>query len=208
MVGKSITLLFPGQGGQYVGMGRKLPKDFQHYFIRANKQLDMDLHALCLEGPAEELNLTTNTQPAILTYSMALWEQLRSLLEEYGISVARVLGHSVGEYAALVCANAIDFEDAVQSVHLRGRFMQEAVPVGQGGMVAVLKVDMDLVATICQKVNDLNRYGVVDVANCNAVDQVVISGHLSAMDEVIKDLQQQVGRSLRAVPIACKCAIS
>ena len=191
-----ITLVFPGQGGQYVGMGQDLPS---RYFDQANEKLGFDLKSLCLHGPREELNLTINTQPAIVAHSMALWQQLRPRLEEKNIAVIRVLGHSVGEYAALVCAGALSFEDAIVSTRLRGKLMQEAVPPGLGGMMAIVKLDFNLVASTCQELSNAREQ--VDVANFNSPDQVVISGHREALNKVVAALRERTEQKFRAVPL-------
>ena len=190
-----VTIVFPGQGSQYVGMGRELASD---YFDRASERLGYDLRALCLKGPQEQLDLTTHTQPAVLTHSIALWEELRLRLAAQNISVARTLGHSVGEYAALVCAGAMDFADAVETTRLRGKFMQQAVPVGQGGMVAILGMDNQLVARACAQLS--TSAARVEVANFNAPGQVVIAGHFGAMEKVLATLREQ-GHKLRAVSL-------
>ncbi len=180
-----VTLLFPGQGAQYVGMGKNLEGEaFFDYLERANAALGYDLSKIMLEGPEEELTLTQNTQPAILTHSVALLEKVKPILEKKGMKITRVLGHSVGEYAALVAAGVMKFEDAVRAVHLRGKYMQEATPEGVGGMVAVLKVPASVVKLACESVsNDKEK---VMPANFNDPDQIVISGHKTACDKVVK----------------------
>ena len=193
----SVTVVFPGQGSQYVGMGRGLPDD---YFVRASEKLDFDLKALCLNGSSEELNLTVNTQPAIFTHSITLWEKLRPILDANAISVGRVLGHSVGEYAALVCAGAMGFEDAVLSTRLRGKYMQEAVAPYEGGMVAILKLDYSLVESTCEKIS--RKEEKVSVANFNSPDQVVISGHQGALKKVVAVLKEQTEQKFLAIPLS------
>ncbi|MCY4644499.1 MAG: ACP S-malonyltransferase [Bacteriovoracales bacterium] len=197
LLSSKATLIFPGQGSQYVGMGKDLPRD---YFDRAGQRLGLDLATLCREGPLEKLVLTPYTQPAILTHSVALLERVRPLLASKGISIARVMGHSVGEYAALVCAGAMSFEDAVWSTHLRGKFMQEAVPPGEGGMAAVLKLDFCTVAETCRQVDREGER--VGVANFNSPEQVVISGHLKALDKVARALGEKAkGKRFRVIPL-------
>ena len=196
MANRKATLVFPGQGSQYVGMGADLPRTF---FDRAGEKLGLDLTDLCRNGPVEKLNLTAYTQPAILAHSIALLERVRPLFESKGIAVARVMGHSVGEYAALVCAGAMSFEDAVWSTHLRGKFMQEALPPGRGGMSAVLKLDFQMVSEICL---EMDREGErVAVANFNSPDQVVISGHLKALERVAHALKKKAAQRFRIVPL-------
>jgi [acyl-carrier-protein] S-malonyltransferase len=138
-----IAFLFPGQGSQHPGMGKDLADNFsvaKEVFEEANDALNEDLASLCFNGPEEDLKLTANTQPAILTASVAA---LRVLETETGIKPACAAGHSLGEYSALVCAGALNFSDAVRTVRQRGTFMQEAVPVGTGAMAAILGLDLD-----------------------------------------------------------------
>ena len=182
---KEVTLLFPGQGAQYVGMGKNLESGiFFDYLERANKALGYDLSKIMLEGPEEELTLTQNTQPAILTHSVALLEKVKPILAKKNMKIGRVMGHSVGEYAALVAAGVLSFEDAVRAVHLRGKYMQAATPEGVGGMVAVLKVPASIVKLACESVsNDQEK---VMPANFNEPEQVVISGHKTACDKAVK----------------------
>ena len=136
---KSVTLIFPGQGAQYVGMGKSLEGETSYQlFNQANQTLGFSLSTLMFEGPEEDLKLTENTQPAILAHSVALFQKVKTILDEKGITIDRVLGHSVGEYAALVAAGVLSFEDALKAVNLRGKFMQEAVPAGKGKMYAVM----------------------------------------------------------------------
>ena len=151
---------------------------------QANQSLDYDLKNLMLNGPEEDLTLTANTQPAILTHSVALYEKAIEILNEKGIKVDRVLGHSVGEYAALVAAKAISFEDAVKAVHLRGKYMQEAVPAGKGKMIAVMKVPVEKIEECCKAVS--NPGDEVMPANYNEPSQIVISGHAGACDRALK----------------------
>ena len=154
------AFVFPGQGSQFVGMG----KGFADALLdEAGQVLGFDLKKICFEGPEEELKKTEITQPAILTVSVAALGLLK-------IKPDVVAGHSLGEYSALVAAGAIGFRDAVRIVRLRGKFMQEAVPVGEGAMAAVLMPPRDRLAEICAQV------GNVQPANLNSPDQVVISG--------------------------------
>lgn len=181
---KKVVLIFPGQGAQYVGMGKSLEGHPSFELLeKANTALGYDLSKIMLEGPAEELTLTQNTQPAILTYSIGLFQKAKELLDEAGVEVSCVLGHSVGEYPALVAAGALSFEDALKSVHNRGKYMQEAVPAGMGKMYAVMRVPADIVEKACQEVSTEGNEAMP--ANFNEPGQIVISGHADACDKAV-----------------------
>jgi len=171
------AFIFPGQGSQYAGMGRALAENYacaREVFAEADAALGFSLSKLCFEGPAEELQLTSNTQPAILTVSVAA----AAVLRENGIRADFVAGHSLGEYSALVAAGAISLADAVRLVRKRGQYMQEAVPVGQGAMAAILGLDGTRVDEIARE-SALGE--VVSPANFNSPGQIVIAGAAAAV---------------------------
>jgi [acyl-carrier-protein] S-malonyltransferase len=173
-----IAWVFPGQGAQKVGMGRDLAAQYpicRETFEEADAALGESLSALCFEGPEDALQLTDNTQPAILAMSVAVYRLAAS--RELNASFAA--GHSLGEYSAHVAAGTLSFADALRTVRRRGRYMQEAVPLGEGAMAAVLGLDGDVVAEVCAEVTAHNA--VVTPANFNAPGQVVIAGHAAAV---------------------------
>jgi [acyl-carrier-protein] S-malonyltransferase len=177
-----LAFLFPGQGSQYPGMGKQLAAQFasaRAVFDEADEALGFALSSLCFEGPDDELKLTANQQPALLTVSVAA---LR-VLEEQGIRPAVVAGHSLGEYSALVAAGSLQFSDAVRLVRKRGQYMQEAVPAGVGAMAALLKLPEDKLEGILAAAA---QGEVVTAANFNSPDQVVIAGHLKAVERAME----------------------
>jgi [acyl-carrier-protein] S-malonyltransferase len=176
-----LAFCFPGQGSQAVGMGRAFhdaSPAARAVFEEASDTLGFDVAKLCFEGPESELQLTANTQPTVLTVSVAG----ARLLAERGLAPAVVGGHSLGEYSALVAAGALAFADAVRVVRLRGEFMQEAVPVGTGAMAAILGAELPVVEAICREAADGE---VLDVANINSPGQIVVAGHRSAVERAV-----------------------
>ena len=193
------ALLFPGQGSQRVGMGRDLAIKFdiaRRTYEEADEVLGFSLSKLCWEGPEDELTLTQNTQPAILTTSIAVFRVLR----ERGLTFDVVAGHSLGEWSALVAAGALQLRDAVKLTNLRGQFMQEAVPVGVGAMAAIMGLSLDKLEEVCAKASAESEP--VEPANLNGGGQIVISGHTSAIDRAI------VEAKAAGAKIAKKLAVS
>lgn len=194
-----IAFIFPGQGAQKVGMGKTLAGAFpicRETFDEADAALGESLSALCFEGPEDRLLLTENTQPAILAMSVAACR----LIESHGVRASWAAGHSLGEYSAHVAAGTLSFADALRTVRRRGRYMQDAVPVGEGAMAAILGADADGVARACEEAASDLPGRVVTPANLNAPGQVVIAGHADAVARAGERAQAHGAK--RVIPLA------
>ncbi len=194
---KKLLVMFPGQGSQKIGMGRDFfdqSKIVQDYYATASEICGVDIQKLCFDGPIEELTLTENLQPSLLTACMAYWENLKPNLNEYELHFA---GHSLGEYAALVAAGKVDFQKAVSLVRARGKAMQSAVPVGEGAMAAVLTTEQDHVIEVCNSISQEFKEA-CSPANYNSSSQLVIAGSKKTVTEAVDRLKAQ---KIRAIPL-------
>ena len=193
------SLLFPGQGSQVVGMGSEFFNNFQlvkKIFKAADEKLNFSISKLILEGPSDQLQLTKNTQPAILTVSYSIYETLKKEFNFDFSSFKFFAGHSLGEYSALVCSGSLKFVDALYLLHQRGKAMQEAVPVGQGSMAAILGTKIDLIKEIINL--NLKKNDVCEIANDNAEGQIIISGKKESVNHIEIVLRK---KKIKSIPL-------
>jgi [acyl-carrier-protein] S-malonyltransferase len=193
------ALLFPGQGSQIVGMGSEFYKNFdivKDIFHQADEKLNYSLSRLILEGPADKLQLTKNTQPAILTVSYSIFKVLS---KEFNFNIQALkffAGHSLGEYSALVCSGSLDFNDAIYLLHERGKAMQSAVPVGKGSMIAVVGSKIEDIKNLIKSLN--KKDGICEIANDNADGQVIISGDKLTIESFQSVLKE---KKIKSIPL-------
>ena len=200
------ALLFPGQGSQVVGMGHEFYKKFEivkKLFLEADEKLNFKISKIILEGPDSDLKLTKNTQPAILIVSYSIFEVLKKEFNYQTDSIKYFAGHSLGEYSALVSAGALEFTDAVFLLHERGLAMQKAVPIGKGGMLAILGLD---IIQINEYIKKIKIKKVCEIANDNANGQIIVSGNMESIDELQTILKKNKKKSIKlpvSAPFHC-----
>ena len=193
------ALLFPGQGSQVVGMGSEFYNNFEivkKIFNQADEKLNYSISKLILEGPEDKLQLTKNTQPAILTVSYSIF---RILKDEFGFDLKNFkffAGHSLGEYSALVCSNSLRFDDALYLLHERGKAMQEAVPLGEGSMIAVLGTKIEELQNLLNQID--TKKGICEIANDNAIGQVIVSGNKEKVELLQSFLKE---KKIKSIPL-------
>src|SRR5579871_4807721 len=194
----TVALIFPGQGSQVVGMGKDLAEKYpvaRQTFEEADEALGYKLSQLCFEGPEDQLRLTEITQPAILTVSIAALRLLGTLMPKPNY----VAGHSLGEYSAHVAAGTFSFADAVRTVRNRGKYMQEAVPVGVGAMAAILGMELEKISEVCA---DAAQGEVCEPANINSAEQIVISGNTAAVERAAKLASERGAKRAVMLPVS------
>jgi [acyl-carrier-protein] S-malonyltransferase len=194
-----LAFVFPGQGAQAVGMGKDLFDQYdvaKRLFAEADEALGYSIKDMCFEGPADDLKLTANTQPAILTVSVIVNE----ILKEHGVQPDVAGGHSLGEYSALVAAGVLSFKDAVALVHKRGQYMQEAVPVGEGGMAAIIGLDDEAIAAACEEAT--KEAGEVQPVNFNCPGQTVIAGTTHGVEKAVEELKAAGAKKAVVLPVS------
>lgn len=199
MTKSNLAFVFPGQGSQKIGMLAELASlnpTVEATFKEASDVLDYDLWQMIQQGEQADINLTERTQPMLLASSVAIW---RLWSEKGGPTPAQMAGHSLGEWSALVCAGAVEFADAVKIVRARGAYMQEAVPVGEGAMAAILGLSDEVITAACDKARD---DGIVDAVNFNAPGQVVIAGSAAAVDRAIAICKEAGAKRALALPVS------